>query len=98
MTDDVAVAERTGVLEPLFAGSFCGYTHRPEQLAAEVAAAGLQVTDLVSVEGAATLLGDLPDRMADPVAWQVVLEAARALERVPELLGIGSHLLVTARR
>ncbi|HXW45334.1 MAG TPA: methyltransferase domain-containing protein [Streptosporangiaceae bacterium] len=98
MPEMVEVAERTGVLEPLYAGSFCGYTHRPAELAAEVAAAGLEVTDLVSVEGAATLLTDLQDRMADPVAWQIVLSAARELERVPELLGIGPHLVATARR
>jgi SAM-dependent methyltransferase len=90
--------ERTGVIEPLFPGSFCGYAHRPDELRAEAVAAGLQVTDLVGVEGAGYLLGDLADRAADTRDWQVVLDAARAHERVPELLGIGSHLVVTARR
>jgi SAM-dependent methyltransferase len=90
--------ERTGVLEPLFPGSFCGYTHRPDQLREEVLAGGLEVTDLVCVEGASFLLGDLADRMADPDAWRIVLAAARAHERVPELMGVGSHLLVTALR
>jgi SAM-dependent methyltransferase len=94
----VDVVERTGVLEPLFPGSFCGFTHRPEELRAEVVAAGLEVTDLVCVEGAALLLGDLAERAADPEAWRIVLDAARALERVPELIGLGSHLLVTGRR
>jgi SAM-dependent methyltransferase len=94
----VTVAERTGVLEPLFQGSFCAFTHRPADLAAEVTAAGLELADLVSVEGPASLLADLEERMADPVAWEIVLAAARAVERVPELLGIGPHLLVTARR
>jgi SAM-dependent methyltransferase len=98
MTDMVDRLERTGVLEPLFPGSFCGYTHRPDQLREEVLAGGLEVTDLVCVEGASFLLGDLADRMADPGAWRIVLDAARAHERVPELMGIGSHLLVTARR
>jgi SAM-dependent methyltransferase len=90
--------ERTGVLEPLFPGSFCGFTHRPDELRAEIRAAGLEVTDLVCVEGAAFLLGDLDDRARDERAWHIVLESARALERVPELLGTGPHLLVTARR
>jgi hypothetical protein len=36
--------------------------------------------------------------MADPVDRAVVLDAARAIERVPELLGIGPHLLATATR
>jgi SAM-dependent methyltransferase len=98
MIDMVDRLERTGVLEPLFPGSFCGYTHRPDQLREEVLAGGLEVKDLVCVEGASFLLGDLADRMADPEAWRIVLDAARAHERVPELMGIGSHLLVTARR
>jgi SAM-dependent methyltransferase len=90
--------ERTGILEPIFPGSFCGYTHRPDELRDEVRAAGLDVTDLVCVEGAAFLLSDLDDRTRDERAWHLVLESSRALERVPELLGVGSHLLVAARR
>jgi SAM-dependent methyltransferase len=90
--------ERTGLLEPLFPGSFCAFTHRPEELPAEVASAGLEVTDVVGVEGAASLLGDLEERSADEAEWRIVLESARAVERVPELMGIGPHLLVTARR
>jgi SAM-dependent methyltransferase len=96
--DAVEVVERTGVLEPLFPGSFCAFTHRPSELRAEAEAAGLEVTDLVCVEGAGIMLGDLAERAADDAAWQVVLEAARALERVPELMGMGPHLVVTARR
>jgi SAM-dependent methyltransferase len=98
MTAMVSRSEQTGVLEPLFPGSFTAYTHRPEELREEVQAAGLEVTDLVCVEGAAFLLKDLAERKADPCAWRVVLQTARSLERVPELLGVGPHLLVTARR
>ena len=54
--------------------------------------------DLVSVEGPAFLLADLAERLADPVARAVVLDTARAVERVPELLGIGLHLLATGIR
>jgi SAM-dependent methyltransferase len=88
--------ERTGRLPPLRPGSFCGYLHRPGQLRAELAASGLQVLDLVGVEGPAYLLDDLAARLADDEDRRVVLETARALERVPELLGIGPHLLATA--
>ena len=94
----LAAVERTGRLPPLHPGSFCGYTHRPGQLKAEIAASGLQVIDLVGVEGPAYLLADLAERLADEAGRRVVLETARALERVPELLGIGTHLLATARR
>jgi SAM-dependent methyltransferase len=88
--------ERTGHLPPFSSGAFTGYLHRPARLRAELKDAGFQVADLVSVEGPAFLLADLPERMADDEARRVVLETARAHERVPELLGIGPHLLATA--
>ena len=50
------------------------------------------------MEGPAFLLADLAERLEDPAARAVVLDSARALERVPELLGIGPHLLATAVR
>ena len=95
---ELAAIERTGRLPPLGQGSFCGYLHRPGQLRAELAASGLQVIDLVCVEGPAYLRDDLAERLADDEARRVVMETARALERVPELLGIGPHLLATARK
>jgi hypothetical protein len=95
MTDEV---ERSGLLTPLGPGSFCGVTHRPGQVRSEFTAAGLAVADIVCVEGAAYLLDDLDARMADQRDWQVVLDAARAHERVPELMGIGSHLIATGIR
>src|SRR6201994_1455853 len=88
--------ERTGRITPLYPGSFVGYTHRPEELRAEVQAGGLQLVSLVSVEGPAFLLGALPERLADPGARRIVLDTIRALEQVPELLGAGTHLLATA--
>jgi SAM-dependent methyltransferase len=91
----VATLERTGVLPPFGPGGFSAFTHRPRQLQAEFVSAGLDVADLVCVEGAAFLLHDLDDRAGDERAWQVILDAARAHERVPELLGLGPHLLAT---
>jgi SAM-dependent methyltransferase len=90
--------ERTGWLPPLFPGSFAAYCHRPAQLRAELRSAGLHVVDLVSVEGLAAMLPDLAERLADPTDRAVVLDAARATEQVPELLGLGPHLLATATR
>lgn len=98
LEQEVLAVERKGWMRPLLPGSFSGFAHRPAQLRAEVRAAALSLTDLVCVEGPAFLLGDLTERMADPRDRQVVLETARALERVPELLGIGPHLLAVARR
>ena len=87
--------ERTGQLPPLGPGLFSGFCHRPRQLAAELRDAGLAVADLVCIEGPADLMADLAERMEDPAGRSVVLETSRSLERVPELLGLGPHLLAT---
>jgi len=94
----VAGVERTGQLPPFGPDSFSGFCHRPRQLRAELREAGLVAADLVSVEGPAFLLADVAERLEDPAARAVVLEVARAVERVPELLGIGTHLLATGLR
>jgi hypothetical protein len=93
----VVVAETDGLLPPLFPGSFTGNTHRPDDLREEVAAAGLVLEDLVGVEGMSFAVADLGERLTDPVDREVVLEAARAVQRVPELLGLSQHLLAVAR-
>jgi hypothetical protein len=97
-TEMMLEVEWSGRLAPLYPGSFSGYCHRPDELREEVEAAGLECVDLVGVEGIAFALVDLEDRLASPPARAVVLDAARALERVPELLGLSPHLLATARR
>lgn len=98
MLEAMGPLERTGVLPPFAPSGFTAYTHRPRQLRAEFTSAGLVVADLVNVECGAFLLPDLGERMADPVAREVIMDSARALERVPELLGLGSHLLATGLR
>jgi SAM-dependent methyltransferase len=97
MLDLVDGLEVDGVIPPLHPGSFTGYAHRPDQLRDEVVAAGLVVIDLVGVEGLAFAIGDLADRLADPLDREVVLGTARAGQRVPELLGLSPHLLAVAR-
>jgi SAM-dependent methyltransferase len=90
--------DRTGILPPLGEGAFTAFCHRPGELRDEMTEAGLEVTDLVSVEGPAFILGDLDERMADPIDRSMTLEAARAIERVPELIGFGPHLIATGIR
>ena len=94
----IDAVERTGQLPPLSSTEFTAYLHRPAELRDEVAADGFEVVEPVSVEGPAHLLGDLDSRLADDEGRRVVLETARALERVPELLGIGPHLLAVGRK
>jgi ubiquinone/menaquinone biosynthesis C-methylase UbiE len=88
----------SGVLKPLFPASFAGFCHRPEELVSESKEARLEFIDLVSVEGIGFAFSDLAERWADPVDRDAVLDAARRTERVAELLGLGPHLLLTARR
>lgn len=88
----------TGVLPPLFPRSFTGFCHRPQELASESAEVGLEYIDLVAVEGLAFALSDLDERWADSEDRERILDAARRIERVEELLGLGPHLLLTARR
>jgi SAM-dependent methyltransferase len=94
----IPLAERTGQLRALTPASFASYNHRPSQLRAELRTAGLEVADLVSVDSPAFLVPDLARRWDDPAERAVILDAARAFERVPELLGLGPHLLATAIR
>jgi SAM-dependent methyltransferase len=95
--DQLAEVEETGQLPPLFPGSFSGYCHRPQQLRSEIRAAGMDLVDLVSVEALSFAVPDLEQRLAHPDTRAVILDGARAVERVPELLGLGPHLLATAR-
>ncbi|HEU5392119.1 MAG TPA: class I SAM-dependent methyltransferase [Streptosporangiaceae bacterium] len=90
--------DRTGMLPPLGEGAFTSFLHRPGELREETEEAGLEVADLVSVEGPAFILGDLDARLADPADRPAVLEVARAIERVPELIGFGPHLIATGIR
>lgn len=90
----------TGRMDQLHPEAFSGYCHRPAELQAEVAEAGLQETALVSIEGPGAYLSsaDLEQRWASPAARDLLLDVARRLEAVPELAGMGSHLMLAARR
>lgn len=88
--------ERSGKLPPVVPNGFLGYTHRPGDLADEIADADLRLDDLVGVEGLPLSATDMQSRASDPTAWNVLLDAARAIERVPELLGLSPHLLATS--
>jgi len=73
------------------------FFHRPDELAAEVASAGLRLEELVGLEGPAWLVPDLDARWPDPARRERLLAAARAVEREPALLGLSAHLLAVAR-
>ena len=96
--DFVIETERSGVLPANRIDSFTATTHRPGDLAGEVSDAGLALIDLVAVEGPAGFFPDIAERMRDDADRRAVLDSARALERVPEVLGASPHLLAVATR
>ena len=73
------------------------YFHRPEELAAECAAAGLRHQATLAVEGIGWLMPDPDDRLADERRRTVLLHVLEQLETEPALLGVSAHLLVVAR-
>jgi len=74
------------------------FFHRPEELTSEVSEAGFDLVELLGVAGPAWLLPDLERRWADGEERERLLQAARAVEREPTLLGLHPHLLAVARR
>src|SRR6185503_3307604 len=73
------------------------YFHRPEQLAAEVRAAGLALDGVFGIEGPGWILPDVAERMADPQRRATLLQVARMLETEPSMLGSSAHLLAVAQ-
>ena len=74
------------------------FFHRPKELEAEVREAGFELLDLLGVEGPGWLLPDIERRWADPAERERLLEAARAVEREPTLLGLHAHLLAVGQK
>ena len=74
------------------------FFHHPDELEAEVREARFDLVELLGVEGPAWLLPDLEQRWADPEERERLLEAARAVEREPTLLGLPPHLLAVGRK
>lgn len=74
------------------------YFHLPGELRDEISGAGLDVVDLVGVEGLAGWLPHLADRWDNAAERELILYAARAVEAEPSLLGLSAHLLAVAHR
>jgi hypothetical protein len=70
------------------------YLHRPDELAGEVAAAGLVVERVLGIEGPGWLIWR--ERWDDPHRRAQLLDTARAVEEEPSLLGASPHLMVIA--
>ena len=74
------------------------YFHRPTELAAELAAAGLDVAGVYGLEGPGWLQADFAVAWQDEHARPRILEAARATELDPDIRAASAHLLAVARK
>jgi SAM-dependent methyltransferase len=75
------------------------YFHHPDEIVAEVAAAGLSVERVVAVESPLWLTGArLDEILASAPLTELLLELLRRIETEPSLLGASSHLLAVAHR
>jgi hypothetical protein len=72
------------------------YFHLSSDLRAEAMEAGLDVADVFGVEGLAGWMAHLAPRWASVDDRRTILEAARAIETEPSLLGLSAHLLLIA--
>lgn len=70
---------------------------RPEELAAEVAAAGFAPVALLAVEGPGTLVGDVDAWLDDPARREWLLRQVRRVEAEPSLLGASPHVVAVGR-
>jgi ubiquinone/menaquinone biosynthesis C-methylase UbiE len=74
------------------------FFHHPHELAAEIESAGLDLVGVFGVEGMGAWQPQLAERWSEPTSRAVIVDAARAIESEPTLLGLGPHLLAVARR
>jgi ubiquinone/menaquinone biosynthesis C-methylase UbiE len=74
------------------------YFHRPEELAEEVATAGVADVRLLGVEGPVWMLPTLTSDCLEPRRRDRLLSALRRLESEPSLVGASAHLVAVARK
>ena len=73
------------------------YFHRPEELADEIAEAGLELRRLVAASGSVKLLPGLSQLLDIPEARDHLLAVLRLLEAEPSLLGLSQNFVAIAQ-
>jgi ubiquinone/menaquinone biosynthesis C-methylase UbiE len=74
------------------------FFHHPDELREEVKQAGLELVELVGLEGLGAVLPDFEAVWADKPARAKLLTLLRSVESDPALLGVSPHILVVAQR
>ena len=73
------------------------YFHRPEELTAEIADAGLEVRELVAISGNVKLLPGLSERLDGQEERAHLLSVLRLVESEPSLIGLSQNFAAIAR-
>ncbi|MEV0583967.1 class I SAM-dependent methyltransferase [Nonomuraea sp. NPDC050310] len=79
-------------------GGFVAYFHSPEEVPVEFAEAGLGGVTQYGLEGTLWLYTPVNEWLDDPERRAQALDAQRAMESVPSLLGVSGHLLTAGLR
>ncbi len=74
------------------------FLHRPGELYRDFVAAGIDVLELVVIEGPGWLAADFDRLWNDPVQRERLLAVIRKVEREPSVLGASSHIMAIGRK
>ncbi len=74
------------------------FFHYPDGILVEIEDAGLTHLETIAVEGPAWLLSDFPAMWEEDEGRESLLQAIRAIETEPSLIGASAHLLAVARK
>jgi len=74
------------------------FFHHPEEIVAEVAEAGFDLSGLFAVEGPGAFVPAFRTRWDDEAARERLLDLVRRVEQEPSLIGASPHLLAVGRR
>jgi ubiquinone/menaquinone biosynthesis C-methylase UbiE len=74
------------------------FFHEPSELSAELMEAGFRPEGTFGVEGPGWLLPNFTTDWQQPQRREMILQAARALEQEPSVLGVSAHLLVVGSK
>jgi ubiquinone/menaquinone biosynthesis C-methylase UbiE len=74
------------------------FFHRPGELYRDFVAAGINVLELVAIEGPGWLAQDFDRLWNDPAQRERLLAIVRKVEREPSILGTTSHIMAIGRK
>ena len=74
------------------------YFHDPDEVRAELVAAGFTTDAVLGIEGPGWILTDLTTRWSDHARREALLLTARELESVPSALAMSGHLMAVATK